>query len=477
MNGILGVNIPFGDHNQSPRNCYQCAMGKQALGIYASNFNKRIDTMGNILNYPQKSLVYTKLSKYTMAHKLPSGVNAIVAIMTHTGFNQEDSIMINQSALDRGLFTSTYYKALRDVCNKNHSTGEEEIFTNPNDKTEKKPYCYDKLDENGFVPKNTYVTGNDIIVGKVMPKKSNGEISYQDSSLTMKTNDDGYIDMNYNGVNSEGYKFCKVRIRKNRKPEIGDKCASCSAQKGTIGMTYKHQDMPYTKDGIVPDIIMNPHAIPSRMTIAQLMECIMGKAGCHIGAFGDSTPYNDCTVEDIAKVLEMSGMERYGNEIMYNGRTGEQIRTEIFIGPTYYQRLKHMVTDKVHCLTEDHEVLTDNGWKSIADINKSDNVAILKNDKLVYEKPIEIYKYPDYKGYMYNISNNMIDLDVTIGHRMYVKDNKNDKNGFNLIEASKIQGQQIRYKKDSLWNEIDYQLTITNSNQPIKMDCAEWYYG
>jgi DNA-directed RNA polymerase II subunit RPB2 len=348
MNGILGVNIPFSDHNQSPRNCYQCAMGKQALGIYASNFNKRIDTMGNILNYPQKSLVYTKLSKYTMAHKLPSGVNAIVAIMTHTGFNQEDSIMVNQSALDRGLFTSTYYKALRDVCNKNHSTGEEEIFTNPSNKSVQKPYSYEKLNENGFVPKNTYVNSNDVLVGKVMPKKQNGEITYQDSSLTMKSNDDGYVDMNYSGVNSDGYKFCKVRIRKNRKPEIGDKCASCSAQKGTIGMTYKHQDMPFTKDGIVPDIIMNPHAIPSRMTIAQLMECIMGKAGCHIGAFGDSTPYNDCSVEDIAKVLEESGMERYGNEIMYNGRTGEQIRTEIFIGPTYYQRLKHMVSDKVH---------------------------------------------------------------------------------------------------------------------------------
>ena len=348
INGILGVNIPFSDHNQSPRNCYQCAMGKQALGIYTSNFNKRIDTMGNILNYPQKSLVCTKLSKYTMAHKLPSGVNAIVAIMTHTGFNQEDSIMINQSALDRGLFTSTYYKAVRDVCNKNHSTGEEEIFTNPENKSVQKPYSYNKLDNDGFVPKNTYVNGNDVIVGKVMPKKINGEMNYHDNSLVMKSNDDGYVDMNYNGINSEGYKFCKVRIRKNRKPEIGDKCASCSAQKGTIGMTYKHQDMPFTKDGIVPDIIMNPHAIPSRMTIAQLMECIMGKAGCHIGAFGDSTPYNDCSVEDIAKVLEESGMERYGNEILYNGRTGEQIRTEIFIGPTYYQRLKHMVTDKVH---------------------------------------------------------------------------------------------------------------------------------
>ena len=348
INGILGVNIPFSDHNQSPRNCYQCAMGKQALGIYTSNFNKRIDTMGNILNYPQKSLVCTKLSKYTMAHKLPSGVNAIVAIMTHTGFNQEDSIMINQSALDRGLFTSTYYKAVRDVCNKNHSTGEEEIFTNPENKSIQKPYSYNKLDNDGFVPKNTYVNGNDVIVGKVMPKKVNGEMNYNDNSLVMKANDDGYLDMNYNGINSEGYKFCKVRIRKNRKPEIGDKCASCSAQKGTIGMTYKHQDMPFTKDGIVPDIIMNPHAIPSRMTIAQLMECIMGKAGCHIGAFGDSTPYNDCSVEDIAKVLQESGMERYGNEIMYNGRTGEQIKTEIFIGPTYYQRLKHMVTDKVH---------------------------------------------------------------------------------------------------------------------------------
>jgi DNA-directed RNA polymerase beta subunit len=325
-----------------------CAMGKQALGVYMSNFNRRIDTMGNILNYPQRSIVRTRLSKYTYSSELPSGTNAIVAIMTHTGFNQEDSIMVNQSALDRGLFTSTYYKAMRDVCTKNHSTGEEEVFTNPTNMTNGKPFSYRKLGDDGFVEKNTYVDANDIIAGKVMPKKTNGVINYQDNSLCMKANDEGYIDMNYSGINSDGYKFCKVRIRKNRKPEIGDKCASTSAQKGTIGMTYKHQDMPFTKDGIVPDIIMNPHAIPSRMTIAQLMECIMGKAGCHIGSFGDATPYNDCSVESIAKVLELSGMERYGNEIMYNGRTGEQIKTEIFIGPTYYQRLKHMVVDKVH---------------------------------------------------------------------------------------------------------------------------------
>jgi DNA-directed RNA polymerase II subunit RPB2 len=327
-----------------------CAMGKQALGIYTSNFNKRIDTMGNILNYAQKPLVYTRLSKYTHSNELPAGTNAIVAIMTHTGFNQEDSVIINQSALDRGLFTSTYYKSVKDQCTKNHSTGEEEIFANPmkNNSVSPKPFSYSKLNDEGFVPKNTYVNGSDIIIGKVMPKKTNGTIINQDNSLALKPNDDGYVDMNYIGTNSEGYKFCNVRIRKNRIPQIGDKLASRSAQKGCIGMVYRHQDMPFTKDGIVPDIIMNPHAIPSRMTMAQLMECIMGKAGCYIGACGDATPFSDCSVESIAKVLELSGMERYGNEIMYNGRTGEQIKTEIFIGPTYYQRLKHMVTDKIH---------------------------------------------------------------------------------------------------------------------------------
>ncbi len=327
-----------------------CAMGKQALGIYMSNFNKRIDTMGNILNYPQKPLVYTKLSKYTYSNDLPSGTNAIVAIMTHTGFNQEDSVMINKSSLDRGLFTSTYYKAFRDVCTKNHSTGEEEIFINPDASitTNLKPFSYKKLSENGFVQKNTHVDGNDIIIGKVMPKKNNSNKNNHDCSTCMKANDEGYIDMNYSNINSDGYKFCKVRVRNNRRPEIGDKLASRSAQKGTIGMIYNHEDMPFTKDGITPDIIMNPHAIPSRMTMAQLMECIMGKASCHIGACGDATPFTNCTVESIAKVLELSGMERYGNEIMYNGRTGEQIKTEIFIGPTYYQRLKHMVTDKLH---------------------------------------------------------------------------------------------------------------------------------
>ena len=349
---IADLEIASSDHSFIGGNCFavsNCAMGKQALGIFASNFTNRIDTMGHIINYPQKPIVSTKLSKYTNSNELPSGVNAIVAIMTHSGFNQEDSVMINKSALDRGLFTSTYYKAFRDQCAKNHSSGEEEIFINPIEMTTIKPsFSYDKLDETGFVPKNTYIDGNDIIVGKVMPRKINGKNTYNDNSSAMKANDDGYIDYNYVGTNSEGYKFCKIRIRKNRKPEVGDKVASRSAQKGSIGMIYEHQDMPFTKDGIVPDIIINPHAIPSRMTMAQLMECIMGKVSCYLGAEGDATPFNNCGVENISRLLEKTGLERYGNEIMYNGRTGEQIKTEIFIGPTYYQRLKHMVADKIH---------------------------------------------------------------------------------------------------------------------------------
>lgn len=349
MMGVLACNIPFSDHNQSPRNCYQSAMGKQAVGIYMSNYTNRIDTLGHILNYSQRPLARTKLSKYTNADSMPSGVNAVIAIMTKTGFNQEDSVMLNQSAINRGLFTSTYYKAYRDQCSKNHSTGEEEQFKKPSPTTSHiKPYNYDKLGEDGFIPVNTYIDDKDILIGKIMPHKIQGQFLPRDMSVMMKTNDNGHIDMNYQGVNAEGYKFGKVRIRKYRIPTIGDKVSSRHGQKGTVGMIYNQEDMPFTKDGIIPDVIVNPHAIPSRMTVGQLIECIMGKAACMVGAQADATPFNNCSVEDMAAVLESYGMEKHGNEILYNGRTGEMIHTEIFIGPTFYQRLKHMVVDKMH---------------------------------------------------------------------------------------------------------------------------------
>lgn len=687
------------------------SMGKQAIGIYASNFRHRFDTMAHVLNYPQKPIVETNISKLVCTDEMPCGVNVIVAIACMTGFNQEDSVIMNKSAVDRGLFTSTYYRTYKEQNNRNHSNGEEEFFVKPsNDNTRVlRPFNYDKLEQDGFVKENTFVDSGDIIIGKCMPQKVDSTIVYKDTSIALKNNEVGFVDRNcyddkyFTNVNGDGYTFCKVRIRNSRVPSIGDKFScyspdhdvltlehgwvpidqitkdhqvatlvddhlvyqhpaetqsydyagkmyrletnqvdllvtpnhrmyvsmrtakdnykmvlaedlygksrlysknvrvwepavqnipefiygggepthfklgtrslpiepwltflgvwfaegsSCPThgyvsiaahkprvkeallpaiqaldiklnmqrdqkgdqelnawriydkelfkfmlemtptksvnkklpqwvfalprrltqilldgmllgdghtmtngterydtsslhlrdqfqqlclhaghsanaslkykagrqstkqngyvitstadawrltvvtsqnsplvnktvqqdswvdydgkvycctvprghgvifvrrngkvvwsgnsrhgQKGTIGMLYSQEDMPFTKDGIVPDIIVNPHAIPSRMTIAQLMECLLGKACTGLGTYGDATPFTELSVEDIAKVLQGEGMERYGNEIMYNSRTGEQIATEVFIGPTFYQRLKHMTCDKVH---------------------------------------------------------------------------------------------------------------------------------
>jgi DNA-directed RNA polymerase beta subunit len=463
---------------------HNSAMGKQAVGIYMSNFNNRIDTLAHILNYPQKPLARTKLSKYMNSENMPSGINAVVAIMTMTGYNQEDSVMVNKSALDRGLFSSTYYKAYREQCSKNHSTGEEEYFTKPEpNSSHLKPYNYDKLAPDGFIPPNTYVTDKDILIGKVMPHKVQGQLFPRDMSTVVKTNDHGHIDMNYQGVNAEGYKFGKVRLRKYRKPTIGDKVASRCAQKGTIGMIYNEEDMPFSKDGIRPDIIMNPHAIPSRMTIGQLMECIMGKACCGEGALGDATPFSGTSIEDIAKVLEEHGMERYGNEILYNGRTGEQIHTEIFIGPTFYQRLKHMVADKAHCLTMDHEVLTEKGWKFYPDLTDEDKVAVLKEGQMVYEKPLQYHYYPDYNGKMYHISNSAIDLNVTEEHRMWVSTCHTRKrvwSPYYFTKAKDVIGKHVKYLKTAVRTAPDYQFELPEYGtgkryrEPFKVPMNDW---
>jgi DNA-directed RNA polymerase II subunit RPB2 len=358
--GVCASNIPFPDHNQAPRNTYQSAMSKQAIGLYASNFRHRMDTLSNVLNYPQIPLVRTKISDITKCNELPYGNNVIVAIGCFTGFNQEDSIMINKSAVDRGFFNTTFYRTYKDQCNKNHATGEEELYCIPNQEKTKnmKPFNYDKLEKEGFVKENDYVENNDIIIGKCMPNKSNDIFTFKDNSISLKQNEFGFIDKNFSNnkyfknINNDGYKFSKIKIRNTRIPTIGDKLSSRHGQKGIIGMVYNQEDMPYTKDGIVPDIIINPHAVPSRMTIAQLLECIMSKACLSLGTCGNATAFMNKTKnekkDDFAKILQESGYDKHGDEIMYNPFTGEQIDTNIFIGPTYYQRLKHMVQDKIH---------------------------------------------------------------------------------------------------------------------------------
>ena len=259
-------------------------------------------------------------------------------------------MIINQSAIDRGLFNSTFYRCYKDEEKKNQLSGDEDIFCKP--KKEKllfpKPFNYDKLKDDGFTPVNTKINDNDIIIGKVSPLKNNSEYSYKDCSVPVRSNEKGYIDGNYVNYNAEGYRFCKTKIRNSKIPEIGDKFSSRHGQKGTVGMTYMQSDMPFTKDGIVPDIIINPHAIPSRMTIAQLIECILGKSCSLLGYSGDGTSFNNTNVDDVTNLLEKAGFEGNGDEVLYNGFTGEQMKTNIFIGPTYYQRLKHMSSDKIH---------------------------------------------------------------------------------------------------------------------------------
>lgn len=356
--GVLASNIPFPDHNQSPRNCYQSAMGKQAIGIYATNYRKRLDTLGHILNYPQQPLVKTKMHKLLNSSSMPCGINVIVAIASYTGFNQEDSIMINKSSVDRGLFNSTFYRTYKEQCNKNLSTGEEEVFMKPNmdDESLKKPFNYSKLGEDGFIDENEYCTSGDIMIGKYMPQKiKNSVFLNKDNCVVVKNNESGYIDMKcannkyFKNISAEGYQFAKIKIRDFRVPTIGDKLSSTSGQKGTIGMEYRQEDMPFNSDGLVPDIIINPHAIPSRMTIAQLLETIMGKACAKLGSYGNATPFTNIDVDTLIETLQNEcGLNKHCNEILYNSRTGEQMETTIFMGPTYYQRLKHMVCDKMH---------------------------------------------------------------------------------------------------------------------------------
>lgn len=358
MYGVLVSNIPFANYNQAPRNQYQAAMGKQSIGIFASNYKKRIDTVQHVLYYPQKALIRTRPSKYTNSDEMPSGINAIVAIACFTGYNQEDSLMINQSSIDRGLYKSSYYRMYTSKEQKNQVTLEEEKFCKPEKYNEDgtiktfeiKPASYDKLDpETGIVKEGEFVTEKDIIIGKVIPlKQDEGTAKFRDNSTTIKKNESGFIDRVYINKDADNYTFCKVNIRAERIPEIGDKFASRHGQKGTIGMTYKHEDMPFSKNGLVPDIIVNPHAIPSRMTVGQLIECILGKVSLIKGCETDATSFNKTDVSKIGEILQDYGYNKSGTEVLYNGRTGEQIETQIFIGPTYYQRLKHMVQDKVH---------------------------------------------------------------------------------------------------------------------------------
>ena len=344
------VNIPFPEHSQHPRNVFSCQQTKQAVGLYSSAYNTRFDTFSHILNYPQKPIVTTRYKKYTDVDKLPYGVNAIVAIASYTGYNQEDSLMLNKTSIQRGMFNSLYYRSYED--NEEVDGNRRIYFGNPDKiKNNKKANMlnFDKLDENGFIKEGYYVTSDDALVGKYTEESNNENKTINKiSGSSVKFSTSGIVDKVVVSKNKDNLRQAKIRIRKNKIPTIGDKYSSRPGQKGMCGLVLEQEEMPFTKDGIVPDMIINPHAIPSRMTINQLLECVLGKSSCLGGFLGDATAFQNNNINDYSKLMEKYGYEGWGNEILYSGITGDQLKTSIFIGPTYYQRLKIMVADKMH---------------------------------------------------------------------------------------------------------------------------------
>ena len=372
MLGVMASIIPFPDHSQSPRNTYQSAMGKQAMSIFCLSHLIRADTVVHVLGSPQRPLVGTRGGEMMGFHDMPSGINAIVAIACYTGFNQEDSVIINYSAVQRGLFWATTYRTHSDE-EKKEGYNTEKICVPPLDKR-KHDANYGLLDSNGIIRKRhpvwtdkngkkhgggaVYVQKGDVIIGKlVIRSDKDGTEELTECSVVIKKGEEGYIDRIFTSITPNGYKLVKVVIRKLRIPEVGDKFASRAAQKGTVGMVYRQEDMPWTCEGITPDIIINPHCIPSRMTINQLMESVLGKSCAIEGTYGDATPFTVSSTGDESKGttiaeqlcdrLGMNGYQRCGNEMLYNGMTGETMG-KFFIGPVYYQRLKHLVSDKMH---------------------------------------------------------------------------------------------------------------------------------
>lgn len=351
--GVCASDIPFPANNQSPRNCYQSSMRKQAVGVFALSHKLRTDTIVHVLDYPQKAIVNTKFAKIMKFDTMPAGINCVVAVACYGGWNQEDSIMLNRSSIDRGLFRSTSYRTISDEERKK-GTYSNEIIELPPLHIRKKGLNYNNLDQDGIVEVGVAVLKGDVIIGKCLYKSSkNGEEEKIDCSGYIKSGEEGIVDRVIISTTPNGYKLVKIVIRNSKIPEIGDKFASRSAQKGTCGMIFNQEDMPFSCSGITPDIIINPHCLPSRMTINQLMETVLGKACVMEGTFGDSTPFDGNNddgnlVYSFCDRLKSVGFEQHGWEELYNGMSGEPLKAKIFMGPTYYQRLKHMVSEKQH---------------------------------------------------------------------------------------------------------------------------------
>lgn len=352
--GIMGNQIVFPENNQLPRDLFSCGQSKQGVSLYNSNYQNRIDKMGVVLNYGQIPLVKSRYLKYIYNEQHTYGINAIVAIGCYGSYNVEDSILFNEGSIKRGMFNTTYFNMYETketsskvagsmIDNKLANIEKEQVVG-------KKPgYDYSHLDDYGLIKENTLLDDKKVIIGKITNNPINPD-KYLDASITPKKGQLGFVDKSFITEGEEGFRLAKVRIREERIPAIGDKFCSRCGQKGTVGLIIPEKNMPFTDEGIRPDLIINPHALPSRMTIGQLVETLMGKTCSLLGGFGDCTAFQNKGPkhEIFGKLLQDLGYSNTGNEILYNGETGEQLKMDLFIGPCYYMRLKHMVKDKIN---------------------------------------------------------------------------------------------------------------------------------
>ena len=354
--GVMGNQAIFPDHNPVTRNAFFCGQAKQAIGVPQSNYRMRFDKKNYVLNYAQIPLIKSKYLKYINNEEQPYGVNTIVAIMSYTGYNVEDAILINKASLDRGLFNTscfaTYETFEESATNNGEYMSKFSNIEKHNVQKVKDGYDYSKLNEFGIVSENTVISDDTILIGKVISNINQPDV-LTDDSVKPKKGQGGTVDKCFITNAEDGHNIAKVRICEDRIPEIGDKMASRAGQKGTIGLVIPEHNMPFTKDGVRPDLIVNPHAFPSRQTLGQVLETILGKVCTQVGGFGDCTAFKrkDATtniIEEYKSIMISNGYHSSGNEVMYDALNGEQLMANIFVGPTYYMRLKHMVSDKIN---------------------------------------------------------------------------------------------------------------------------------
>jgi DNA-directed RNA polymerase subunit B len=357
---ILGVGssiIPYAEHNQSPRNTYQAAMAKQAPGVYVLNYRDRTDTRGHLLHYPQKPLVATKPMDVIGYNERPAGQNFVIAILSSIGYNMEDAIIFNKSAVQRGLGNSSFFRIYKAEC-KQYLGGSKDRLTIP--EAGIRGYhgadAYRQLESDGLIASEGEVRGGDILIGKTSPPRFMEEYrglevrgpQLRDTSVGVRPNEVGVVDSVFITKDIEGSQLVKVKVRSNRIPELGDKFVSRHGQKGVIGMLVPQEDMPFSTTGVIPDIIMNPHAYPSRMTVGQFIEAIGGKSAAIRGEIVDGTPFANEEPKTLQQHLIDFGLQPGGREILYDGMSGKRFEAEIFLGVAFYQKLHHMVVDKIH---------------------------------------------------------------------------------------------------------------------------------